>query len=231
MFKSCADAMLRCCVLEVEIHSIIKQCHDLPCGGHAAASKTSSKILQCGFYWPTLFRNVQVYVKTCDHCQRVGNLPKANAMPMALILAVDIFHMWGIDFQDPYPSSFGNKYILVAVDYVSKWVETIATKTNDAQVVTKFFKKVIFPRFGCHHVVISDNGTHFIKHKFESLLRKYGVLHRFALLYQPKLVVKLRCQIENLKSFFRKLYINPERTSLKSLMTPFGLIGRLLIPL
>ena len=73
---------------------------------------------------------MQAYVKTCDRCQRVGNLPKANAMPMAPILAVDIFDVWDIDFQGPYPSSFGNKYILVAVDYVSKWVEVVATKTN-----------------------------------------------------------------------------------------------------
>ena len=103
--------MLRCCVPEVEVHSIIQHCHDLPCGGHAVASKTSSKILQCGFYWPTLFRDVQAYVKTCDRCQRVGNLPKANAMHMVPILVVDIFDVWGIDIQCPYPSSFGNKYI------------------------------------------------------------------------------------------------------------------------
>jgi integrase-like protein len=107
-------------------------------------------------------------------------------MPMTPILTVDIFDVWGIDFQGPYPSSFGNKYILVVVDYVSKWVEVIATRTNDAIVVTKFFKKTIFPCFGCPRILISDNRTHFIEHKFESLLRKYGVLHRFALLYHPQ---------------------------------------------
>ena len=115
----------------------------------------------------------------------VGNQPKENVIPMALILAVYIFGVWGIDFQGPYPSSLGNKYILVDVDYVAKWVEAIATKTNDARVVTKFFKKVIFSRCGCPRIVISYNGTHFIEHKFESHLRKYGVLHRFALPYHP----------------------------------------------
>ena len=87
---------------------------------------------------------MQAYVKTCNRFQRVGNLPKANDMPMSPILAVDIFDVWGIDFQGPYPLSFGNKYILVTVDYVSKWVEAIATKTNDARVVTMFFKSHIF---------------------------------------------------------------------------------------
>ena len=135
LFKSCADNTLRRCVPEVEVHSIIKHCHDLPCGGHAVASKTSVKILQCGFYRPVLLRDVQAYVKTYDHCQQVDKLPKANAIPIAPILVLDIFYVWGIDFQGPNPSSFGNKYILVVVHYVSKWVEAIATKTNDARVI------------------------------------------------------------------------------------------------
>lgn len=61
-------------------------------------------------------------------------------MHMALILVVDISNVWGIDFQGLYPLSFGNKYIFVVVVFVSKWVEAIATKINDARVVTKFFK-------------------------------------------------------------------------------------------
>ena len=92
---------------------------------------------------------MQAYVKMCDCCQRVGNLPKFTDMPIHPIVEVEIFDVWGIDFQGHFPSSFGNMYILVAIDYVFKWVEAIATKTNDARVVTKFFKKTIFPRFGC----------------------------------------------------------------------------------
>ena len=106
--------------------------------GYATASKTSAKILQCRFYWPTLFRDVPT------SWQLIGNLLKANVMPMAPILAVDIFEVWGIDFQGPYPSSIGKEYIMVVVDYISKWVENIVTKTNYARVVTKFFKKRLF---------------------------------------------------------------------------------------
>ena len=84
----------------------------------------------------------------------------------------------------PFPSSNGNKYIFVAVDYVSKWVEAISTPTNDARVVAKFFKRVIFPRFGIPRVLISDAGSHFIEKKFEAMLKKYGVLHRVALAYK-----------------------------------------------
>ncbi|CAM8892479.1 unnamed protein product [Rhodiola kirilowii] len=59
-----------------------------------------------------------------------------------------------------FPSSFGNQYILVAVDYVSKWVEAIASPTCDAKTVAKMFKKIIFPRFGVPRMVISDGGSH-----------------------------------------------------------------------
>nr|GEZ93242.1 reverse transcriptase domain-containing protein [Tanacetum cinerariifolium] len=72
----------------------------------------------------------------------------------------DIFDIWGIDFMGPFPSSQGNKYILVAVDYLSKWVEAKALPTNDARVVCKFLKS-LFARFGTPRAIISDRGTYF----------------------------------------------------------------------
>jgi len=69
-------------------------------------------------------------------------------MPLQNIMEVEIFDYWGIDFMGPLPSSYRNVYILVAVDYVSKWVEAIATPKDDARVVIKFLKKNIFSRFG-----------------------------------------------------------------------------------
>ena len=108
----------------------------------------------------------------------MGNLSRKNEMPFTFILEVEIFDVWGIDFMGPFPSSRGHKYILVAVDYVSKWVEAIASPTNDSRVVAKLFRKIIFPRFGVPRVLISDNGSHIIEHKLESLLKKYGVHHK-----------------------------------------------------
>jgi hypothetical protein len=98
-------------------------------------------------------------------------------MPQKGILEVEIFDVWGIDFMGPFPSSGGNKYILVAVDYVSKWIEAVASPTNDTQVVIRMFKNIIFPRFGTPRLVISDGGSHFISKIFEKLLIKYGIKH------------------------------------------------------
>ena len=81
-------------------------------------------------------------------------------MLMNPILIVDLFDVWGIDFMEgPFPMSFGNSYILVGVDYVSKWVEAIPCKQNDHRVVLKFLKENIFSRFGVLKAIISDGGT------------------------------------------------------------------------
>ena len=83
-------------------------------------------------------------------------------MPLNPILVVEIFDVWGIDFMGPFPPSYGHEYILVAVDYVSKWIEAVATRTNDHKVVVKCVQKNIFSRFGCPRTIISDGGSHFM---------------------------------------------------------------------
>jgi len=107
-------------------------------------------------------------------------------MPLNFILKVEIFDVWGINFMGPFSSSRGNKYILFAVDYISKYVEVMASPTNDSRVVAKLFKRIILPHFGVLRVLISDNGTHFIEKKLEALLKKYGVHHKSGLGYHPQ---------------------------------------------
>ncbi|KAM6558751.1 hypothetical protein CsatA_027990 [Cannabis sativa] len=98
----------------------------------------------------------------------------------------ELFDVWGIDFMGPFPSSFSNLYILLAVDYVSKWVEAAATPANDGKTVLRFLQKNIFTRFGTPRAIISDEGSHFCNKQFEALLSKYGVRHRTALPYHPQ---------------------------------------------
>jgi hypothetical protein len=115
----------------------------------------------------------------------MGSISKRNEMPMQPILVVDIFYVWGIDFMGPFLNSCGNLYILVAVDYVSKWIEAITTKINDQKVVCKFVQTNIFSRFGVPRVIISDGGSHFKNFHFEKLLKRYSVDHRIAAPYHP----------------------------------------------
>ncbi|XP_070013883.1 uncharacterized protein [Nicotiana sylvestris] len=106
------------------------------------------------FYWdePYLFKiymdDASELVKRCDECQRADEILNKDEMPLNTILEVDIFDVWGIDFMVPFVSSCGNTYILVAVDYVSKWVEAVTLPNSEARSVVAFLKKSIFTRFG-----------------------------------------------------------------------------------
>ncbi|CAN6547416.1 unnamed protein product [Malus baccata var. baccata] len=148
--------------------------------------RTTLKVLQCGFYWPSIFKDARTFCLTCDKCQRMGNIGARDEMPQVSILNVEIFDVWGIDFMGPFPSSYGFMYILLEVDYVSKWVEAKATWTNDSKVVANFIRTNIFARFGMPHVIISDEGSHFCNRTIEALLRKYNVNHRVSTPYHPQ---------------------------------------------
>ena len=125
-------------------------------------------------------------------------------MPLNNIQEVEIFDVWGIDFMGPFPSSGGNLYILLAVDYVSRWVEAIASPTNDAKVVVKFLNRTIFPRFGTPRIIISDGGTHFINRKFKALLSKYGVTHKVSTAYHPQTSGQVEISNREIKAILEK---------------------------
>ena len=99
---------------------ILTHCHSLECGGHFDGQRIAAKVLHSGFYWTSTFKDAHLFAKSCDQCQRTGNIRRRNEIPLTNILEVKIFYVWGIDFMGLFPSSYGHKYILLAVDYVSK---------------------------------------------------------------------------------------------------------------
>ncbi|GJU78116.1 reverse transcriptase domain-containing protein [Tanacetum coccineum] len=169
LFKICADQVIRRCVSGQEAIDILIACHSGPTGGHYGANYTAKKVFDSGFYWPTIYRDAHDLVTRCDTCQRQGKISQRDEMPQNSIQVCEIFDVWGIDFMGPFPSSRGNKYILVAVDYLSKWVEAKALPTNDARVVCKFLKS-LFARFGAPRAIISDRGTHFCNDQFAKVM-------------------------------------------------------------
>ncbi|GJV52346.1 reverse transcriptase domain-containing protein [Tanacetum coccineum] len=174
------------CVYGQEAVDILTACHNGPTGGHHGANYTAKKVFDSGFYWPTIYRDAHDLVTRCDACQRQGKISQRDEMPQNAIQVCEIFDVWGIDFMGPFPSSRGNKYILVAVDYLSKWVEAKALPTNDARVVVKFLKS-LFARFGTPRAIISDRGTHFCNDQFAKVMLKYGVTHRLSTAYHPQM--------------------------------------------
>nr|GEU61167.1 DNA-directed DNA polymerase [Tanacetum cinerariifolium] len=170
LFKICVDQVIRTCVHGHEAIDILKAYHYGPTGGHHGLNYTAKKVFDSRFYWPTIYRDAQNLVKTCDVCQRQGKISQRDEMPQNSIQVCEIFDVWGIDFMGPFLSSRGNKYILVAVDYLSKWVEAKAVPTNDARVVCKFLKN-LFTRFGTPRAIICDRGTHFCNDQFHAEVR------------------------------------------------------------
>ena len=125
-------------------------------------------------------------------------------MPLQNIIDVEFFDCWGIDFVDPLPSSYGSEYILVAVDYVFKWVEAVATSKNDAKTVIKFLKNNIFARFGVPWVLISDGGSHFCNAQLQKVLGHYNVTHKVASPYHPQTNGQVEVSTKELKNILEK---------------------------
>ncbi|XP_062114284.1 uncharacterized protein LOC133825341 [Humulus lupulus] len=154
LYKHYVDQIIRHCVPEDEMHSILATIYNV----------------------------------------RTGNISRRNEMPLNVILEVELFDVWGIDFMGPFPPSYNNEYIFLAVDYVSKWVEATATKTNDCKTILNFLYKHIFTCFGTPRALISDEGSHFVNKQLDALLARYGVYHRTALHITPSQMAKLKFQ-------------------------------------
>jgi hypothetical protein len=141
---------------------ILNDFHSDACGGHLSGTSTSQKIHRAGYFWPTLFHDCIHAVKRCNKCQLYAN--KAQAPPTLLhtVVTADPFCKWDIDFMtcNP-PSSNGQKYIVVAIDYFTKWVEVMSTFNNIAGTTTSFFFNHVITCFEIPLQLVSDHGKHF----------------------------------------------------------------------
>ncbi|GKE27845.1 reverse transcriptase domain-containing protein [Tanacetum coccineum] len=203
LLRICADQVIRRCVYDQEAVDILTACHNGPTGGHHGANYTAKKVFDSSFYWPMIYRDAHDLVTRCDACQHQGKISQRDEMPQNAIQVCEIFDIWGIDFMDPFPSSRGNKYILVAVDYLSKWVEAKAIPTNDARVVCKFLKS-LFARFGTPCAIISDRGTHFCNDQFAKVMLKYRVTHRLSAAYHPQTSEQVEVSNRGLKCIIER---------------------------
>nr|GEX36841.1 hypothetical protein [Tanacetum cinerariifolium] len=166
---------------------ILTACHIGPTEGHYGANYIAKKVFDSSFYWPTIYKDAFKLVKNCDSCQRQGKISQKDEIPQNAI-----------------------QYILVSIDYLSKWVEAKALPTNDARVVVKFLKS-LFYRFGTPKAIISDCGTHFCNDQFTKVMTKYGVTHRLSTAYHPQTIGQaLKHANFDLKTAgdLRKLHLN-----------------------
>jgi Integrase zinc binding domain/Integrase core domain len=189
------------------------------------------------YFWPKMYEDIREYVKTCDACQRRGK--SSDNQRLHPIPVYTPFYQIGIDFVGPLPqTSQGNKYIIVAMDYLTKWPEARAVPRATAEETTKFIYEEIICRHGCPQKILTDRGTHFKNQLVENLMKEFEIQHLLSTPYHPQtngLVERFnRTLCESLAKLSKQKndwdqYISPTlfayRTSKQSTtkMTPFML--------
>eukprot|EP00253_Pinus_taeda_P020690 PITA_20690 len=187
LFKLGPDQILRCCVREEEVFDILLPYHDGHCGGNFVAKRTTFKILQAGYYWPTLHQDVRRYISQCDRCQRMGKPTPRDEMPLQPQVTLEIFEKWGMDFVGLInPPSRQRSYIIVCTDYLTKWAETKAIKAVTEEKVAEFLRENIFYKFGYPRELVTDQGSHFTSNLIEDLLTHHKIKHRTSTPYHPQ---------------------------------------------
>ena len=189
LYRIGGDGLLRRCVPPHETDAVLAEAHQGIGGGHFAGDVTARKVLQAGLWWPKLWADSAKWAKHCDPCQRLGQPTIKDRMIHNPILPLEAFEKWGLNFVGPikpaaHPS--GNKYILVATDYCTKWVEAKALRDNTAASVAKFLYENIMVRFGCPIKLVSDQGTHFLNEVIHILTHRHMIIHKKLTIYYPQ---------------------------------------------
>lgn len=143
------DGVILNCVEPPKAEELMKEFHEGLCGGHHVASTTTHKTMRSGYYWPSIFKDVYKYIRSCQPCQLFTGKQKLAALPLQPVIIEAPFQQWGLDFIGKFRenSSNGHKWILTATDYFTKWVEAIPTKRSTAQVIIDFLEDRIITRY------------------------------------------------------------------------------------
>src|SRR6266540_2093124 len=167
-----------------EIEPILSLAHEHPLSGYFGLEATLSKLKE-RYYWPKMKDDIKSYIQTCDQYQRCGKTTDENELHSIRIK--ESFYQWEIDIVGPLTeASRGNKYIVVAIDYFTKYPEARALVNANARNVANFLYEDIICRHGCLRKIISDRGTHFNNQVIENLLKRFKIRHNLSTPYHPK---------------------------------------------
>ncbi|MCO5572721.1 hypothetical protein L7F22_026480 [Adiantum nelumboides] len=169
-----------------EIPKILKGLHEEACGGHFSHELTLKKVLLAGYVWPSMHADVQHWCRSCHNCQVNGN-KKLLYGPRQAVIANGPFEKWGIDAMGPLPRTANGKlYILVAIDYMTRWVEAQSVAKVNEKTVSKFVYTHICCRFGTPLEIVSDNGPGFRRGLLTEVCEVLKISHRHSTPYYPQ---------------------------------------------
>ena len=147
------------CLNPHEANYVLREIHEGACGNHSGARSLIHKVVRAGYYWPTVQADAKAYVKVCDQCQRFSNIPRQPSEYLTPMMALWPFAQWGLDILGPFPVGTRQmKFLVVGIDYFTKWVEAELLANITQQNVKNFVWKNIVCRFGVPKVLVSDHG-------------------------------------------------------------------------
>ena len=169
------------CVHPNQVESLLEEMHEGICGSHTGGRSLAHRAITQGYWWPNMQREVLEYVKKCNQCQRYSpsiHQPGGILNPLSSPWP---FAQWGLDIVGPFPKAVGNKkYLIVGIDYFTKWVEAEPLANIRDMDVKRFVWKSIVTRFGVLHVLISDNGLQFDSKMFKNYCGELGITNRYS---------------------------------------------------
>nr|XP_029145858.1 uncharacterized protein LOC114924745 [Arachis hypogaea] len=175
------------CIEPGDTEYILREIHEGCCGHHIGGKTLAQKIIRASYFWPTIIRDSIQLTKSCDKCQRHAYIHQAAPHQLNTISAERPFGSWGIDLVGPFPTAPGQlRYLIVAIDYYTKWIEAEPLASITATQCRKFVWRQIITRFGIPEVIISDNGTQFTDKKFREFLEGLRISHRFSSVEHPQ---------------------------------------------
>jgi hypothetical protein len=181
------DFIFRRCLTFDEVEKALNDCHSGACGGHMSGYATAQKILCARYFWPSLFNNCIIVVHKCHACQTYNQKIRSHLSPLHPVVSVGPFTKWGIDFMTCHPHSVGGHgYIIVVVDYFTKWAEAMPTFDNTGKTATLFLFNHIIARFGGPQAIVTDHSSHFRNFMMSELTEKLGLRHDNSTPYYPQ---------------------------------------------
>ena len=228
------------CIAGEDTKYVLKEVHEGICGNHIGARTLAGKVLRQGYYWPTMLKDATNLVKRCRICQEHAKISRLPREPLTSITSPWPFQQWGLDILGPLPMGKGQcKFIIVAVDYFTKWAEAEPLATITEQKIRNFVWRAIICRFGIPRALVSDNGKQFDNAKFRDLCAELSIKNYYSSPAHPQsngqaevtirtLKAALKTKLEDLKGSWVEYLLEvlwAYRTTQKSATreTPFAL--------
>ena len=168
------------CLSHDEVNYVMREVHEGVYGKHSEARSLVHKLIRAGYYWPTMLKDAQAYVKACDKCQRFSNFIRQPFEELTPITAPWPFAQWGLDIMGPFPTAIKQlKFLVVDIDYVTKWVEVEALATITEKNIRNFVWRNIICRYRIPRALVSDNGKQFDNSVFKDFCSELGIKNHY----------------------------------------------------